>query len=244
MKIKPSTFFLVLSALLLSGVVLVAVQTQEPVSQQAEESGQQDLFTFEEEQVKSLTVQTPTEMLKFERDGEGKWQMLEPENTPASGASIAFLLDLMATGSSDRSVTVPMADLPEFGFEQPLATVEATLDNQETHRLILGGYDFNRSYIYAQTDPPSDSPSDVTVLLVSPNFENAVTRPLEEWKQPPEPPSEPSASPDPSASPSPEASPLESPTELPEAQVSPEAQDSSSPETESPSLEDSVEPQP
>lgn len=223
MKIKRSTFFLVLAALLVGGVTVVAVQTQQPASEQTEKTEQQNLFSFQDGQVQSLTLKNQSDAYKFERDSQKKWQMLEPEKTPASDAAITFLLTQMTTGKSDRSITVAAGDRSEFGFDNPLATVELTLDNKETHKLVLGGYDFNHSFIYALVDPPADEKADWTVLLVSPNFENAVTRPREEWKQSadqvsPSPSTSPSANPSsrsasPSASPStsPEASPTASP---------------------------------
>lgn len=209
MKIKRSTFFLLLAALLLGGVTVLAVQTRQPTSEQTENTEQQNIFSFKEEQVQSFTLATEADSYKFERNNEKKWQMVEPDKTPASDASIAFLLDEMVTGKSERSITVPAGDRADFGLDQPLATVEVTLDNKETHKLVLGGYDFNRSFIYALADPPADEQADLQVLLVSPNFENAVTRPREEWKQAAE--ASPSASPSTSPSVSPEASSTPSP---------------------------------
>lgn len=217
MKIKRSTFFLLLAALLLGGVTVLVVQTQQPASEEAEQAEQQDIFTFQDDQVQSFTLENKSDAYKFERDSNKKWQMVEPDKTPASDASITFLLTQLTTGKSERSISVPAGDRAEFGFDQPLATVEVTLDNKETHKLVLGGYDFNHSFIYALVDPPADEKADLPVLLVSPNFENAVTRPREEWKQSadqanPSPSTSPSASP-PAASPtaSPETSPTPSP---------------------------------
>jgi len=216
MKIKRSTLFLLLAALVLGGITILVARTQPPSSEQAETTTEQNLFSFKEDQVQSFTLDTQLEFYTFERDDQQNWQMVEPEKAPASDASIAFLLDQMVTGKSERSITVPASDRADFGLDNPLATVEVTLENQETHQLVLGGYDFNRSFIYALTDPPADENADLQVFLVSPNFENAVIRPREEWKQAAE------ASPSPSASPSspaasPSASPEASPTPSPDA---------------------------
>lgn len=211
MKIKPTTLFLVLTALLLGGVVMVA-GTQSPPEQAETQQGQK-LFAFEEKQVRSLTVKTQLRSLKFERDKNGNWQMIEPNKTAASKASIVYLLDLLA-GKSDRTFTALAADRESFGFHQPLATIDVVLDNQETHRLLLGGYDFNRSFIYALVDPPPALSGEIKVLLASPSFENAVNRPLEEWK-------EGERSPSPSPSESPSASPALSPEVSPSPNASP-----------------------
>jgi len=148
-------------------------------------------------------VKTQLRSLKFERDQSGKWQMIEPDKTAASDASIAYLLDLLA-GKSDRTFTALAGDRESFGFHQPLANINVVLNNQEMHRLLLGGYDFNRSFIYALVDPPPAISGEIKVFLASPSFENAVNRPLEEWK-------EVLRSPSPSSSGSPSPSPISSP---------------------------------
>jgi len=221
MKIKPATLFLVLAAALMGGVVIVA-GNQRPPEQTASQPGQK-LFAFEEKQVQSLTVKTQLRSLKFERDQSGKWQMIEPDKTAASDASIAYLLDLLA-GKSDRTFTALAGDRESFGFHQPLATINIVLNNQETHRLLLGGYDFNRSFIYALVDPPPALSGEIKVFLASPNFENAVNRPLEEWKQ-----VEPSPSPSSPGSPPASSTPEASPTPSQEASPSPEASPTSTP---------------
>lgn len=227
MKIKSSTFLLMLTALLLGGITLVTVQnssqTPNPQTAQGETYSQKtDLFAFTEQQVKTLSLVTPLRSLKFERNAAGEWQMIEPEKTPASDASIAFLLDLMASGTSDRTFTVPAAQREQYGFHQPFATIEVTLDNQETHRLIVGEYDFNRSSLYALADPASDANADLKISLISPSFENAMNRPLAEWKQAE---SEKQTAPVPSPdAPSPEASPApDSPAPSPTASPDPAA---------------------
>ena len=226
MKIKPATLFLVLAAALMGGVVMVA-GNQRPPEQTASQPGQK-LFAFEEKQVQSLTVKTQLRSLKFERDQSGKWQMIEPDKTAASDASIAYLLDLLA-GKSDRTFTALAGDRESFGFHQPLANINVVLNNQETHRLLLGGYDFNRSFIYALVDPPPAISGEIKVFLASPSFENAVNRPLEEWKEVLRSPS-PSSSGSPSPSPisSPEAPPIPSSTPSQEA-LPPDASSSPTP---------------
>jgi hypothetical protein len=226
MKIKPTTIGLVVVALLLGGITLFTVQTNEPRSEQSEEQSEpQDLFAFIESDVQSFRLERQADLFEFDRTEDG-WQMVAPEQTPASEASIAFLLDQMATARSSRSITVPADEAAEFGLDEPLATVAVTLNNEETHELVLGGYDFNQTSLYALADPP-DEAEELTVFLVSPNFENAVGRPYEEWKQPmaiESPASEaPDASPEAVGSP-----PIET---SPEAESSPE--NNSSPEPDS-----------
>ena len=84
--------------------------------------------------------------------------MQVPEKVPASEAAIAYLLDLLVTGKSNRILTVSAAQLSEYGLQQPQATIEVTLNDGKTHRLVLGRADFNRSFLYAQADPPLHNP--------------------------------------------------------------------------------------
>lgn len=218
MKIKSSTWFLALAALLLGGISLMVMQQPAPnrASQPGEPVASEEerrIFEFEEGDVQAFTLTTPLRSLKFERDQNGKWQMLEPEKTAASEPSVAFLLDLVATSKTPRTLTVPASEREQYGLHQPLATIDVTLKDQTKHQLLVGEYDFNRSFLYAQADPPAASPAasptseqkseQIDVLLVSPNFEEAVSRPVAEWKQPA---TAEKSSPSPSASPSPEDS--------------------------------------
>ncbi len=224
------TFALVFAAALLGGVVLL-VQQQPPADPQAAtETGQQKLFGFEENQVQAIALKTPLRSLKFEKDKNSKWQMLEPEKVPASEASIIFLINLLSTARSERSFTAPVGDRQAYGLHQPLATIDITLTDQKKHQLILGTYDFNRSFLYAQADPSPDANADLKVLLLPPTFEPAVSRPLADWKQPPSSPSPSPKSESPASSPSPETSPSPSPETSPSP--SPEAEASPAPSPE------------
>jgi hypothetical protein len=225
MKLKPVTMVLLVTALLLGGVVYLT-QTQEALQpNQTANAEQQPLFDFEEGDVQALTVETQTRSLQFERDDQGNWQMLQPEQAPANEASIAYLLNLLATGESDRTLTASSEDLAEYGLDEPLATIEVTLPDDETHRLVLGGYDFNRSFMYAQVDPPAEATEAIDVKLVSTDFNSAVRRPNDEWQQEeaeasPSPTSEAS----PSGTPTPESSPSPSPSASPSPSPSPSAE--------------------
>jgi len=208
MTIKPTTLGLLLAALTLGGVVLLVVQQPAPKptddKTQTVTEAEQPLFTFREADIQALTLQTRLRTLKFERDKTGKWQMLEPEQITASDPSLAFLLDLVVSDKTPRTITAPLTDREQFGLHQPTATLDLTLKDQKTHRIVIGEYDFNRTHFYAQIDPPADA-KDLQVVLVSPNFDNAVNRPLDEWKQTAATKSSPKASsspPEPSASPS------------------------------------------
>lgn len=262
MKLQRSTLILMLLASLAGGFVYV-YEIQGAPEREAAKAKQQKIFSFKEQDVQSLTVRTPKQMLAFERGsqekpqtpGEPRWLVKvlnsppaaqpatckvpasgqtaatcqappppppppsasakppekpaaspkpaataspsgsakpaekqakgsETPGVPASDASVAFLLNLLATGKSDRTLvmTDPAKQRKEYGLDEPVATVEVKLNNQESHRLILGKPDFNGTFLYAQADPPADQSEALEVLLVSPDFQNAVNRPLSEWK--------------------------------------------------------------
>lgn len=179
MKFKSSTLMLVLAAGLLGGVVYLTQRFVPPSTQT--QQGQQ-LFTFEEDQVQALTITTPLRTLAVEKSPQGEWQMTQPETVPASAAAIAYLLNLMTTAQSDRPLTVPAERQEEFGLHQPLATINVMLTDGKPHQLVIGGYNFNRSALYALVDPPTDAAQPLSLVLVSPDFDNGVNRPLAEWK--------------------------------------------------------------
>ncbi|MBE9226941.1 hypothetical protein IQ264_16050 [Phormidium sp. LEGE 05292] len=99
---------------------------------------------------------------------------------PANEAYIAYLLNELATGKGDRIIADPRI---EDGIDKPLATVEITLNNGEKHQLILGNLNYNNTALYAVADPPQQLTKPLDILLVPINFQNAVNRPLSEWKQ-------------------------------------------------------------
>ena len=184
MKLQRTTWILVALALVLGGVVYF-YEIQVKPKQEAIQAKQKQIFDFEEKEIKRLTIEKEEQVLEFERtdDENNPWQMKQPEDVSASDASVSFLLDLLVEGKSDRSFTIPPNQSKEYGFEQPLATVKVQLENQETHELILGKTDFNEQFLYAQADPPSETEQELEIMLVPKNFQYAVEREFEEWKQ-------------------------------------------------------------
>ena len=178
--LQKSTWALLATALVLSGVVYVY---EFESSREAVETQQQQLFDFQEEDIQAITIQKPTP-IRFERSGKEPfpWQM-QPQNVPANDAAVSFLLDLLVQGNSDRSFTISPNQKSEYGLEQPSARIQIELKNKEKHELILGNTNFDNQFIYAQVDPSSQN-DQLTVNLVSINFQYAVDRELEEWKQP------------------------------------------------------------
>ena len=88
-------------------------------------------------------------------------------------------MNLLTDSKIERIISILPTELPEFGLDKPLATIDVKLKNQESHQLILGKADFNNQFLYAQTDPNQN----LNLLLVSKDFFNAVNRDISEWKQ-------------------------------------------------------------
>lgn len=181
MKLQRRNLLLIGVALGLGAVTLL---TQKPKTDSAE-AGTTDLFGFEETQVQALQVEVDGRSLAFERDKNQVWQMTQPDKAVANDANVAYLVNLLATGvQSDRPITTTPDKLNTYGLDQPYATLNITLDGGEKHKLILGSYNFNRTNLYALVDSPEEPPAELKVALVSPDFEVALNRPLNEWKQP------------------------------------------------------------
>lgn len=225
MKFQRTSVLLVAAALLLGGIVYYSESSNQPQPEESKTESQ-PLFNFKEADVQAFTVKTPKQTVSFEKTGQtvasakqSLWNMTAPEKTQASDGAVAFLLNLMATGKSDRTLTIPAARKAEFGLDQPSATIDVKLANQQTHQLVLGKPIFNRSFLYALADPASNPKQDLSILLVPIDFQNAVDRPLEEWKKEKPKPKDskvnPSPSPNASVSPSPSVSPAVSPSPSP-----------------------------
>lgn len=230
MKLQRTTLVLLFTAIALGGLVYFG-EIQGENKREAIKTIKQPIFAFREEQIQSLTIYMDEETLEFERVS-GKtigWQMKTPKDVPASNATISFLLNLLVQGKSDRSFPIKPSQFSDYGLNKPTAVISVKLKNQQTHQLILGKPDFNRSFLYAQADPSVNLPNSWRVLLVPIDFEYAVNRPLSEWQgklEKPEKSENPTkASPTPSVSPKPSPSPKASSTPTP----TPSPKDSSTP---------------
>ncbi|MEP0785499.1 DUF4340 domain-containing protein [Coleofasciculus sp. FACHB-129] len=189
MKLKRTTWILILLALSLGGFVYFYEIKGAP-QREAAQAKQKEIFSFEKDQIQALTVKSQEQTLKFERVTQeavdktsiSQWQMKSPSDVPASDPSVSYLLNLLVDGKSDRTLSIFPNQLQEYGLDKPQATVEVRLNNQQTHQIILGKPNFNSSFLYAQVDPPAQTPQQLEVLLVPIDFEYGVKRPLSEWK--------------------------------------------------------------
>jgi Domain of unknown function (DUF4340) len=184
MKFQRTTWILISLALALGGFVYL-YEIQGKDKRETIEAKQKQIFAFKAEEIKGLTIERNGQILKFEREGNDNksWQMKQPENSPASDPTITFLLNLLVPGKSDRSFSVIGDRLQEYGLDRPIAKISLLLKNGKTQEIILGKPDFQNEFIYAQVDPPNQTQSEQKIILVSKDFQSAVERDLEEWKQ-------------------------------------------------------------
>ncbi|MEH2326935.1 MAG: DUF4340 domain-containing protein [Nostoc sp.] len=187
MKFPRTTLILILLALGLGGFVYFHEIRGATVREEAKEQKQQ-IFSFGEDDVQSLTVTTKKLTLNLERNPESssnhKWLIKSPIALPANDAIVSYLMDLLVKGNSERTLSTPPKELGEFALDQPQATINITLKNRQSHQLLLGKSNFNGHFLYAQADPATKPDGNINVLLVSTDFANAVNRELSEWKQP------------------------------------------------------------
>ncbi|MGD1913518.1 MAG: DUF4340 domain-containing protein [Rivularia sp. (in: cyanobacteria)] len=185
MKLQRTTLVLLLLAVLLGGFVYF-YEIQWKSQQEQVKKKQRQLFSFKEEDVKTLKITTPSETIILERSQESnssRWLMKSPDTVPANDAIVAFLLDLLEKEESESTLTTSADKLSEFGLKQPQATIDITLNNQKNHKLMLGKPNFDNRFVYAQIQELTNKPNEnVEVILVSKNFENAIKRSLSEWK--------------------------------------------------------------
>ncbi len=184
MKLQRTTWFLLGLALFLGGFVYV-YEIQGKPQREAIDAKQKQIFTFPEKEIKELTIERAEQTLKFERtQDDGKpWLMKQPEEVSVNDGVISFLLNLLAKEQSDRSFTVSSDRVSQYGLDKPLATITILLENGKKHQLILGKPDFQDKFIYALTEPQTNNKQKLEVILVSKNFQYAIEREIEEWKQ-------------------------------------------------------------
>lgn len=184
MKLNKTTWILLATAVLL-GVGVYVYELQINPQQEEIEVKNRQLFTFDENEIKQLTIETKDTTYQFEKtnDENEPWQMKQPENTVANDAVISFLTNLLVTSKSERTLTVPNSQKKEYGLENPLGTIIIELDNKKQHKLILGNPNFQGELLYAQIDPSSSSSEEIIINLVPKNFQYALDRQPEEWTQ-------------------------------------------------------------
>lgn len=186
MKLTRSTWLLLLLAAILGALVyLDEIRREHPSrSKVAVETQQQKLFDFDLEAIQRIVIQRSPATLELVKnsDKSATFSLKQPEEFLVNEGVMAFLLNLIEQGTSDRQIAVSPAQLAQYGLEPPVATITIELKNQQTHQILLGKATINPEVIYAQINPTQDS-SPTEVLLVSKNWHYAIERDLQEWQR-------------------------------------------------------------
>jgi Domain of unknown function (DUF4340) len=207
MKLKSSTLVLMAAALLSTGGIYLweNSRSQQDLASDPKKATK-PLFDLKETDITQLSIQTKNQILKLEKTAKG-WQLTAPKAGPANEGTVTFLLNLLATGTSEQTLQVEPAQLKEFGLEPPTTILALELKNQKSYQVNLGKQNFNQSAVYAQIDknaavtPKKESlPPKREIVLVPTGFLDAVNRPLTEWQVK-------TSSPKPTVSPLPSAKP-------------------------------------
>ena len=169
MKLQRTTLVLLVLAILLGGFVYF-YEFQWKSQQEQVKKKKQQLFAFKEDDVKALKITTPSETINLERSpeaGKTKWLMKSPDSVPANDGTVAYLLNLLETEKTEQSVNTPPSELAQFGLKQPQATIDITLNNQKTHKLVLFCREFDMIltlhekgkpfYLYTGRGPSSEA---------------------------------------------------------------------------------------
>jgi len=180
MKIQSKTWIWLALALSLAGFVYLTENGRQQQSQP------QRLFEFTPAQIKTLTIQTPRQTLVFTqtKQQQSQWLMVQPEVVEAKNATVMFLVNLLASGQSNRSFTIQGSKKSHYGLTQPQATITIELNNQEKQQLVLGQTNFDENLVYAQINPQQDHNETITIKLLPITFYYAVDRDLREWIPP------------------------------------------------------------
>jgi hypothetical protein len=91
MKLKRNTWLLLLLAAILGGwVYFYEIRGKTEWTQI--EAKQQQIFNFAEEAIAKIIIDRPNETLEFVKTDNSNrpWQMKQPENVPASDATVSF----------------------------------------------------------------------------------------------------------------------------------------------------------
>lgn len=198
MKLQKTTLVLMLIALTLAiGVYFLEIQlANQPNSNQAD---QQKLFDFKESEIIGLNISKvidnkPQVISLVRGDPETRgdrktslWQIQQPDKSPANDAVVDFLVGLLVETRTKPPLVITDNQFIEYGLNLPLATIEIKLQTQQTFLLILGKQTFDKNSVYAVKEVSSNTnknpqTSPRQVFLVPLNFQNAVDRPLSEWK--------------------------------------------------------------
>jgi hypothetical protein len=80
---------------------------------------------------------------------DGKWQLKQPEEAPADQIRVDSLVSRLSTLTATRTIDAP-ASLAEFGLDQPKVQAKLTLKSGQTHTLLVGDQNPDKTTYYAK----------------------------------------------------------------------------------------------
>ncbi len=96
--------------------------------------------TFDAKDVDQLDATLPEgKRLKFQRNGETSWDMLEPETFAANDSEIRSLLGRVSAMKAIQFVGENLQDLSPYGLDQPRATISIRYSNGDAPMTLLLG---------------------------------------------------------------------------------------------------------
>ncbi|MBX2865448.1 MAG: DUF4340 domain-containing protein [Leptolyngbyaceae cyanobacterium MAG.088] len=174
MKLQRSTAMLLGVAISLVTIVTI-VETQKDT----QISKGERLYTFTEADISAFTLERDDETLSFTK-ADNTWQMTEPEKAAAAPSSVAFLLNIITSDSIQETITTTPNQLETYGLDQPTATIQLTVDN-ENYKLSVGNEDFSGTSLYVMTSHEVVEPNPVDIYLMPKELENGIERSVNEW---------------------------------------------------------------
>ena len=115
------------------------------------ESRKGQMFSAEAGNVTDVEVKRGSEVLKFQRDGEG-WRMLAPVQTRGDRGAIDELVTSVLTAKIDREIAASPASLAEFGLDAPQAEVTLVLKDGRRLGVQLGAKNPTGVWVYGREE--------------------------------------------------------------------------------------------
>ncbi len=186
MQLQRTTWFLLLTALVLGGVVYV-VEGVIPQRQAQEQQGRSRIFMdLELADLRRFEIKTAQERLVIRQtdDQQAPWQMTQPQRVTAERAAVQFLTNLLVEGRYDRtrSINASEATLEEYGLTDPIARIRIYRHSQpQPLTLFLGDMTLDERWVYGTFADPETATGSVDIMALPIEFKYAVERNLGEW---------------------------------------------------------------
>ena len=133
------------------------------------------VFSAEIADVTAVEVKRGSEVLTFQREGDG-WRMLAPVATRADRGAVEELITSVVTAKADREIASSPASLAEFGLDAPQAVVTVTLKDGKQIGLQLGSKNPTGVWVYGRELGTS------AVLALPDGVVRDATRPVADYR--------------------------------------------------------------